>query len=323
MTFFNKWLKDHQDEDGSRFPPNCPDDYGYEKKSHCEDNHMSCATCWTREMPEEVKEEKKPMTFLDKWKKEHPSPHVGMSWPPDCPYEYMYEDEKPHNCHDMTCYTCWIREIPEEPKEDKKMIYAHMGFSEEQAEAIEELNEGKKTPNEVREMFGLPKILDSGARREFGTGAVRDIQGGKGRCDLLPLDVICHYRKDAILGYIANFQEDGTPYELGEALNAFVEVYSERGGFKNDFDMLLEVSIHFEEGAKKYGESNWKFGIPVRCYIDSAVRHYLKFLRGDKDEPHHRAFAWNLMCAMWTCKNKPELNDYAKRDISEVEETLG
>lgn len=34
------------------------------------------------------------------------------------------------------------------------------------------------------------KLKDSGERREFGTGAVRDIQEGKGRCDLMPLDVI-------------------------------------------------------------------------------------------------------------------------------------
>lgn len=32
-------------------------------------------------------------------------------------------------------------------------------------------------------------IKDSGERREFDTGAVRDIQKGKGRCDLMPLDV--------------------------------------------------------------------------------------------------------------------------------------
>ena len=79
--------------------------------------------------------------------------------------------------------------------------------------------------------------------------------------------------------------------------------------------MLLEVSIHFEEGAKKYGENNWQKGIPVHCYIDSAVRHYLKYLRGDKDEPHDRAFCWNLMCAIWTCKHKPELNDYSINDV--------
>ena len=73
--------------------------------------------------------------------------------------------------------------------------------------------------------------------------------------------------------------------------------------------MLLEVSKHFEEGAKKYGENNWQKGIPVHCYIDSMVRHYLKFLRGDTDEPHDRAFVWNVMCCAWTVIHKPEMND--------------
>ena len=47
---------------------------------------------------------------------------------------------------------------------------------------------------------------------------------------------------------------------------------------------LLKVSKQYEEGAKKYDERNWEKGIPLHCYIDSAVRHYLKWLRGDKDE---------------------------------------
>ena len=78
--------------------------------------------------------------------------------------------------------------------------------------------------------------------------------------------------------------------------------------------MLLEVSKHFEDGCKKYGENNWKKGIPVSRYIDSAARHYLKWCRGDQDEPHDRAVCWNLMCAVWTCINMPELNEYYKED---------
>lgn len=42
----------------------------------------------------------------------------------------------------------------------------------------------------------MKEILDSGNRREFDTGAVRDIQEGKGRCDLMPLDVIAHNMAD-------------------------------------------------------------------------------------------------------------------------------
>ena len=48
--------------------------------------------------------------------------------------------------------------------------------------------------------------------------------------------------------------------------------------------------------------------MPVWRYIDSGVRHYLKTLRGDIDEPHYRGFVWNLLCAMWTADNLPEMN---------------
>ena len=33
----------------------------------------------------------------------------------------------------------------------------------------------------------MAELKDSGSRRGFGTGAVRDMAEGKGRCDLLPL----------------------------------------------------------------------------------------------------------------------------------------
>ena len=150
-------------------------------------------------------------------------------------------------------------------------------------------------------------IKDSGERLEFDTGAVRDIQKGKGRCDLMPLDVVSEYMNDPVIGHLSVFVECGEPAFLMSVLDAF------RGDdpFKDVPTMLLEVSKHFEEGAEKYGENNWQKGLPVKCYINSAVRHYLKYLRGDRDEPHDRAFVWNILCAIWTCKHKPELNEYA------------
>lgn len=145
----------------------------------------------------------------------------------------------------------------------------------------------------------MAEILDSGTRREFGTGAVRDIQEGKGRCDLVPLDVLGDY----VLDRIERFKETGLYGYLQEALRA-------ANIFSDQYTEILEVSKHFEDGAKKYGENNWTHGIPTHCYIDSAVRHYLKHRRGDTDEPHDRAFVWNLLCCIWTCIHKPELNDY-------------
>lgn len=162
-------------------------------------------------------------------------------------------------------------------------------------------------------------IKDSGNRRKFETGAVRDIQEGKGRCDLLPLDVVTelydyfgtiNVSKRAVFYHINQFVETDDRKYLHEALLSFAS----SSEFVDFPTMFLEVSKHFEEGAKKYGEYNWQKGIPTHCYIDSAVRHYLKYLRGDTDEPHDRAFVWNVLCCIWTCIHKPELNDYRKEE---------
>ena len=151
-------------------------------------------------------------------------------------------------------------------------------------------------------------IKDSGTRREFESGAVRDIQEGKGRCDLMPLDAIHIVMNDDVIFCLNRFQEKGDICHLATTLLYFCEkCYA-----YDRATMFLEVSKHFEEGAKKYGEHNWQKGIPTHCYIDSAIRHYLKYLRGDTDEPHDRAFVWNILCCIWTCINKPELNDYRK-----------
>lgn len=176
------------------------------------------------------------------------------------------------------------------------------------------------TTEKKEETMAVPTIKDSGNRRRFETGAVRDIQEGKGRCDLMPLDVLARFftldgKPNKTLGCIYDYQANGYVESLLLALSWFSEEH-----WKNNRTMFLEVSIHFEEGAKKYGENNWQKGIPTHCYIDSAVRHYLKYLRGDKDEPHDRAFVWNILCCIWTCIHKPELNDYQKESETDTNE---
>jgi hypothetical protein len=158
-------------------------------------------------------------------------------------------------------------------------------------------------------------ILDSGNRREFSSGAVRDIAEGKGRCDLMPLDALSIYltedgQENQIFKRIDQFIHTGDMKYLSLALDQFCK---ERGWDKPT--MILETSHQFEEGAIKYGEHNWEKGIPLHCYLDSATRHYIKVLRKDTDEPHDRAFCWNIMCAMWTLIHLPDLNDlpFAKK----------
>lgn len=169
-------------------------------------------------------------------------------------------------------------------------------------------------------------LKDSGSRREFESGAVRDMAQGKGRCDLMPLDVCSSLFSGTtnariVLDHINSFKVAGDPHYLINAIRDFWFVFKTGflTGTDDSFicDMLLQVAVHFEEGAKKYGENNWQKGLPANCYIDSAIRHYLKFLRGDTDEPHDRAFVWNLMCCIWTCKHKPELNSYKKSEVTE------
>lgn len=159
-------------------------------------------------------------------------------------------------------------------------------------------------------------IQDSGERREFETGAVRDIQEGKGRLDLTPILEMSEVLEDDTLLLIGRFMVSGVKTNLIKSLQEFANTYYSEYRYSNQSiaDMFLEVSIHYEEGAKKYGEHNWEKGIPLHCYIDSAVRHYLKYLRGDTDERHDRAFVWNILGALWTLNNKPELDDIRRAE---------
>lgn len=144
-------------------------------------------------------------------------------------------------------------------------------------------------------------IKDSGERRSFDTGAVRDIQDGKGRPSLMPLEVVYMLTNDVIIYYLGRFKEDGDTMNLLQVLSHF-----SRKAYDSYETMLLEVAKHFEEGALKYGDNNWQKGMPVDCYMDSTIRHYLKWRRGDKDEDHARAFVWNIMCCIWEvdCRDK-------------------
>ena len=160
-------------------------------------------------------------------------------------------------------------------------------------------------------------IKDSGNRTKFATGAVRDIQRGKGRFDLMPLDIMSkvfavefadEFEESSIadvLKSIADFKRTGNKRWLCIAIAQYslaVNVDLPK--------LMLDVAKHFENGALKYGEHNWEKGIPVSRYIDSAVRHLMKDLAGETDEDHAAAFIWNCMCAAWTMENLLEMDDY-------------
>lgn len=134
-------------------------------------------------------------------------------------------------------------------------------------------------------------LVDSGQRTEMGSGAVRET-ANKGRCDLLPWDIL--FEPDPnITGFLSmNVTEfcesmavavrhgDGMKNAIEICLNKF-DVLAFGG---NRAASILAASHQFEAGAIKYKDGrNWEAGIPLDCFLSSAGRHFLKYLRGDTD----------------------------------------
>lgn len=126
------------------------------------------------------------MTCAEKLRMDHPEWTVSQivgALSVDCPSDFKYLDDPEiidEECS-IDCEDCWNREIPEEPKEEPKLIYAHTN--------TDTIADDERSDN------AKPVIKDSGNRREFESGAVRDMQEGKGRMDLLPWAAIMEVSK--------------------------------------------------------------------------------------------------------------------------------
>ena len=82
--------------------------------------------------------------------------------------------------------------------------------------------------------------------------------------------------------------------------------------------IIHRLAIHFENGAKKYGDHNWTKGQPLSRYFSSGIRHATKWFLGYRDEDHGVAALWNFACALmteeWIAQGilPAELNDLPK-----------
>ena len=188
------------------------------------------------------------------------------------------------------------------------------------------MNQETKMHEEVQ---AQKQILDSGNRRQFYDKdgkplGVRDIDDNKGYEHLLPMDIISKmltYRdghpdilnplsESYMFEAISDFMNTGSEEILYNLLHSFICREYANKDYKPDYEKaIMLLALHYREGSSKYGARSWEAGLPCHCFIDSALRHGMKYFRGDQDEPHDRAFIWNIVGLLWMMKHKPELND--------------
>lgn len=147
-------------------------------------------------------------------------------------------------------------------------------------------------------------LKDNGKRTEFSTGAKREISSSNGRCDLIYNIAFGELWGDVIPQFIERFVRTGDKDYIYSALHTFI-----KNAYDNSYTAYLELAKHYEQGAAKYAPRNMEKGLPFHSMIDSGMRHYAKYRRGDTDEPHDRAFIWNMVTLLYMIDNKPELND--------------
>jgi hypothetical protein len=175
----------------------------------------------------------------------------------------------------------------------------------------------------------------SGEQQDFGTGAKRDTQQGKGRFDLIPIHALmlvaqkygefgksltgkssrnigdaisCLYSsldKDnpdatddaaTAVWYILEYMEyDGRFYEELPKVDYDLSVDGEARSDLIPYSSLKRVADVYERGANLYGERNWENGMPLSRLLDSSIRHLFQAVAGKDDEDHAAQGAWNAI----------------------------
>ena len=99
---------------------------------------------------------------------------------------------------------------------------------------------------------------------------------------------------------------DRTRFESG----AVRDMHEGKGDMASiPWESVLRLSRHYEAGAKKYKRWNYRQGIPISSFIDSACRHLAKYQCGMDDEDHLAAAAFNILGAMLMENTMPDMQD--------------
>lgn len=162
----------------------------------------------------------------------------------------------------------------------KKLRFAIMSNTYERGNSTEDV----KTTMRI-------DIRDSGERETFETGYQRDIQAGKVRFDLIPIETLIQMQADET--GVEEFPVDTSNPPIVHWLP--IE--------ETDEELIPELVInrlagHYHKGAQKYGRNNYLNGAPFSRMYASLLRHVYQWAAGDTGEDHLAAILWNASALM-------------------------
>ena len=194
----------------------------------------------------------------------------------------------------------------------------------------------------------MSEIKVTGSPQTYGEGAVRNTKEGKGRFDLIPpepfqliIDRLTFLRDNHKSLNVANATIWNLAFSKANYVDAIIALTAREYVLKGEphiatsslmypidtaeeglWQMMQDLAIHFEKGAKIYGEHNCEKGIPLWSFRDSGLRHTDQYFKNLEDEPHLISAIWNFWMLLWTVeqekkefeKFKENAYDYAIKD---------
>lgn len=138
----------------------------------------------------------------------------------------------------------------------------------------------------------------------------RHIQDGKTIATLLRVDNnLCWYKYERNNNEV-NCSEGlfRDSFELVEEEEDNKQQFSTGAVRSNDangvrYDLISPIGLRqlaetYAEGAKKYGDYNWKKSLPIGDTLNHLIRHIELWRSGDRSEPHLAHAAWGLFTLM-------------------------
>ena len=77
-------------------------------------------------------------------------------------------------------------------------------------------------------------------------------------------------------------------------------------------ELLTRLADLYARGAEKYDDDNWRKAnseVEYKRFKASAWRHFIQWVRGDKDEDHGIGCIWNIIAYEWHTQHKDKKVD--------------